>query len=204
MKKNVLGVSLQSECPPPWTRTGWFLMENAVVFDLMGESDGMIWAACSKFRDLNRCETNALSNSGMGQNRYTIQCEASTINHSYWSYVHQLSYRTGIAIFGGDEHLRLSGAGTLPEDRIHDWFAQWDICDTSSTAQGGGGSFKNGKPIGEVSWCRAKLAERTHWWTERCLKSPTLALSFSGYLPTYLSIFYVSIYLSIYISLSFI
>ena len=33
---------------------------------------------------------------------------------------------------------------------------------TSSTAQGGGGSFKNGKPIGEVSWCDAKMAERTH------------------------------------------
>ena len=32
---------------------------------------------------------------------------------------------------------------------------------TSSTAQGGGGSFKNGKPIGEVSWCDAKMAERT-------------------------------------------
>ena len=35
-------------------------------------------------------------------------------------------------------------------------------CNTSSTAQGGGGSFKNGKPIGEVSWCDAKMAERTH------------------------------------------
>ena len=33
---------------------------------------------------------------------------------------------------------------------------------TSSTAQGGGGSFNNGKPIGEVSWCGAKMAERTH------------------------------------------
>ena len=33
---------------------------------------------------------------------------------------------------------------------------------TRSTAQGGGGSFKNGKPIGEVSWCDAKMAERTH------------------------------------------
>ena len=33
---------------------------------------------------------------------------------------------------------------------------------TSSTAQGGGGSFKNEKPIGEVSWCGAKMAERTH------------------------------------------
>ena len=31
-----------------------------------------------------------------------------------------------------------------------------------STAQGGGGSFKNGKPIGEVSWCGAKMAERIH------------------------------------------
>ena len=36
------------------------------------------------------------------------------------------------------------------------------IFHTSSTAQGGGGSFKNGKPIGEVSWCDAKMAERTH------------------------------------------
>ena len=33
---------------------------------------------------------------------------------------------------------------------------------TSSTAQGGGGSFKNGKPIGEVTWCDATMAERTH------------------------------------------
>ena len=38
----------------------------------------------------------------------------------------------------------------------------WLYCYTSSTAQGGGGSFKNGKPIGEVSWCDAKMAERTH------------------------------------------
>jgi len=30
---------------------------------------------------------------------------------------------------------------------------------TSSTAQGGGGSFKNGKPIGEVSWCDEKMAD---------------------------------------------
>ena len=76
------------------------------------------------------------------------------------------------------------------------------IIHTSSTAQGGGGSFKNRKPIGEVGCCESGMAERIHWWTERCLRSPTLALSFSHYLPTYLSIFYVSIYLSI--SLSFI
>ena len=69
--------------------------------------------------------------------------------------------------------------------------------DTSSTAQGGGGSFKNRKPIGEIGCCESGMAERSHWSTERCLISLTLSLSFSGYLPTYPSIFYVSIYLSI-------
>ena len=33
---------------------------------------------------------------------------------------------------------------------------------TSSAAQGGGGSFKNRKPIGETCCCGAKMAERTH------------------------------------------
>ena len=72
---------------------------------------------------------------------------------------------------------------------------------TSSTAQGGGGSFKNRKPIGEIGCCESGMAERSHWWTERCLISLTLSLSFSGYLPTYPSIFYVSIYLSISLSI---
>ena len=71
---------------------------------------------------------------------------------------------------------------------------------TSSAAQGGGGSFNNRKPIGEVG--ESGMAERSHWWTERCLISLTLSISFSDYLPTYLSIFYVSIYLLVYLSLS--
>ena len=74
---------------------------------------------------------------------------------------------------------------------------------TSSTAQGGGGSFKNRKPIGEIGCCESGMAERSHWWTKRCLRSPLfLSLSLTIYLPTYLSIFYVSIYRSIYLSLS--
>jgi len=32
---------------------------------------------------------------------------------------------------------------------------------TSSTAPGGGGSFKHGKPIGEVSCCDSWMAEQT-------------------------------------------
>ena len=88
---------------------------------------------------------------------------------------------------------------------------------TSSPAQGGSGSFKNRKPIGEIGCCESGMAKRIHWWTERCLRSPlflSLSLPFSDYLPIYLStylpiylsIFYLPIYLSIdlsiYLSLS--
>ena len=33
---------------------------------------------------------------------------------------------------------------------------------TSSTAQGGGGTFKNGKPLEEVGCCESRMAERIH------------------------------------------
>ena len=80
---------------------------------------------------------------------------------------------------------------------------------TSSTAQGGGGSFKNRKRIGEVGCCKSGIAERSHWWSERWLISLTISLSFSDYLPTYLPIYlslslssnYLSIYLSTYLSI---
>ena len=76
---------------------------------------------------------------------------------------------------------------------------------TSSTAQGGGGSFKNRKPIGEVGCCESGMAERSHWWIERCLNlshSFYLFLWLSTYLPTYLSIIYLSMYISIYVYIS--
>ena len=74
---------------------------------------------------------------------------------------------------------------------------------TSSTAQGGGGSFKNRKPIGEIGCCESGMAERIHWWTETCLRSPLfLSLSLTIYLPTSLSSMYLCIYLSIYLSIS--
>ena len=74
---------------------------------------------------------------------------------------------------------------------------------TSSTAQGGGGSFKNRKPIGELGSCESGMAERSHWWTERCLRSPLFfSLSLTIYLPTSLSSMYLSICWSSYLSLS--
>ena len=81
---------------------------------------------------------------------------------------------------------------------------------TSSTAQGGGGSLKNRKPIGGVGCCESRMAERIHWWTERWLRSPhflshSLSLWLSTYLPTDLSIYLsicLSFYLSVYLSVS--
>ena len=73
---------------------------------------------------------------------------------------------------------------------------------TSSTAQGDGGSFKNRKPVGEIGCCESGMAERIHWWTERCLRSPLfLSLSLTIYFPTNLSSMYLFIYLSIYLSI---
>ena len=80
----------------------------------------------------------------------------------------------------------------------------WIRLDSSSTAQGGGGSFKNRKPIGEVGCCESGMAERSHWRTERCLRSPLfLSLSLAIYLPTHLFSMYLSICWSSYLSLSF-
>ena len=33
---------------------------------------------------------------------------------------------------------------------------------TSSNAQGGGGSFKNKKPVGKIGCCESRMTERIH------------------------------------------
>ena len=77
---------------------------------------------------------------------------------------------------------------------------------TSSTAQGGGGSFKNRKPIGGLGCCESRMAERSHWWTEGAwslslsLFSLSIFFRLSTYLPTDLSV-YLSIYLSVCLSI---
>ena len=42
---------------------------------------------------------------------------------------------------------------------------------TSSTAQGGGGSFKDRKPVREVRSCESWMAERLHQWIEKWLEA---------------------------------
>ena len=63
------------------------------------------------------------------------------------------------------------------------------------------------KPIGGVGCCESRMAERSHWWTDRWLRSSlflSFSLSLTTYLPTYLSIYlpiYLSTYLSMYLSI---
>ena len=49
------------------------------------------------------------------------------------------------------------------------------------TAQGGGGSFKDWKPIGQVRCCESWMAEQIHWWIQRWLERRPIYLSI--YLP---------------------
>jgi len=72
---------------------------------------------------------------------------------------------------------------------------------TSSTAQGGGGNFKNRKPIGEVGCCESRMAESKGDWSLSLFLS--LSLNIPTYLPTHLPTYlpvYLSTYLSIYVS----
>ena len=72
---------------------------------------------------------------------------------------------------------------------------------SSSTAQGGGGSFKNRKPIGEIGCCESRMAERIHSWTERWLVCRLIHPSIHPRILLFCLLIYVSVNLSI--SLSF-
>ena len=50
------------------------------------------------------------------------------------------------------------------------WMVCWCPRQNPSTAQGGGRSFKDRTPIGEIGRCDSQMAKRIHWWTERWLK----------------------------------
>ena len=105
--------------------------------------------------------------------------------------------------------------GPSVDSLCHPWVTTTNLSYSlpSSTAQGGGGSFKNRKPIGGLGllWItdgRAKpLMDRKVIDVSSLSLSCSLFLWLSTYLPTYRSIYlptYLSIYLSIYLSLSLI
>ena len=59
----------------------------------------------------------------------------------------------------------------------YQWTTPNHCLDTGSTTQGGGGSFRDGKPIWELGCCDSWMAEWTHWWIERRLERPAIYLS---------------------------
>ena len=66
-------------------------------------------------------------------------------------------------------HLIWRLADVLPRPRsssLGDWSEEIVQLNTSSTAQGGGGSFKNRKRIGEIDCCEWRMSEQKHWPTD--------------------------------------
>ena len=75
----------------------------------------------------------------------------------YWAHVGPFC-----AIFGSVSAFVLDlGISVSLNFRPCNAFAKKTI-NTSSTAQGGGGRFKNRKPIGEDGCCESGMAERSH------------------------------------------
>jgi len=69
------------------------------------------------------------------------------------------SYKLRVFVWAvGSTHLSLQ----IESFRMKDDPKLTKFNNTSSTAQGGGGSFKNRKPIGEVGCCESGMAERIH------------------------------------------
>ena len=60
---------------------------------------------------------------------------------------------------------------------LHCWIDPYQL----EPQQGGGGSFKDRKPIWEVRCCESWMAEQIHWWIERWLERRPVYLSV--YLP---------------------
>ena len=69
---------------------------------------------------------------------------------------------------------------------------------TSSTAQGGGGSFKNSKPIRELGCCESKMAEWLHCCIDKWFAQPPI---YPCLYPCLYSSIYPSIHISIYPSI---
>jgi hypothetical protein len=77
------------------------------------------------------------------------------------------------------------------------------INNASSAAQGGGGSFKNRKPIGEIGCCESRMQSEATDGSKGVWCLLSFSLSFSLSLTIYLSICLsvcLSIRLSIYLS----
>jgi len=113
--------------------------------------DGALAIASVKAKDWNLGSCLSLKQVANAYTKHRITC-------LIWKYVFEHGQMLSFLVSG--ERICIS----KPQ------FSFQSFLGTSSTAQGGGGSFKNRKPIGEVSCCESRKAERIHWWTEKWLE----------------------------------
>lgn len=116
--------------------------------------------------------------SGGSRCRWISRALSSTFCASCWEFEDEIH-------LPGDT---TTGTGTAVSVTWRDWY----YFDTSSAAQGGGRSFKNWKPIGDVGCCESRMEEQRHYGST----------GVSGFLSFYLFlVLTLSIYLSIYSNL---
>ena len=72
-------------------------------------------------------------------------------------YIYAYLYTDIFTVPEKELYLKLKKLYTNPKQTLNQ-----PLLATSSAAQGGGGSFKNRKPIGEVGCCESPMAERVH------------------------------------------
>ena len=73
-----------------------------------------------------------------------------------------LEFRRALSVISAERAEYLRGNQVILHMRVSKPTNCMLIGNTSSTAQGGGGSFKNRKPTGETGCCESGMAERSH------------------------------------------
>jgi len=87
---------------------------------------------------------------------------AGRLNVSIMPRVHQ-GMEKQVSNMGSQKRSKQSAAEGIPIDYLSNTYQHvFTYVNTSSTAQGGGGSFKDRKPIGEIGCCESGMAERSH------------------------------------------
>ena len=124
----------------------------------------------------------------------------STLSPTFIFFLLTASSFCSVSFCSDSSLLGLSNTASASVHQSEVWFLNfWKLhIPSPSAAQGGGGSFKVTKPIGEFGCCESWMAEPTHWWIKRWLECRAIYVSI--YLSRCLSIclFVLSIYLSIY------
>ena len=159
----------------PWLEgngTGWKTASDIFSKTFLGPQSCQNWCHSSAIH----VQTGHISGSKKGDTNQGFQCVNlwGHVNVSICKNVHTNIASFYLSIYLSTLYLPIYLSIHPSTDRsiyrsIYLYTLYHIVTYSSSTAQGGGGSFKNRKPIVELV-CESRMAERIHWWTERWLE----------------------------------